>query len=114
MVALKNIQPEQVLSLAGQVTAQPGQIVSRTLAQTPAVSLTLFAFAKGEEISTHESRGDALVQVLEGVGRFTVDGVDYMCRAGESLVMPAQKPHAVYGEEDFKMLLTVLFPPEEL
>nr|WP_326189969.1 cupin domain-containing protein [uncultured Oscillibacter sp.] len=113
MVALKNIQPEQVLSLAGQVTAQPGQIVSRTLAQTPAVSLTLFAFAKGEEISTHESRGDALVQVLEGVGRFTVDGVDYMCRAGESLVMPAQKPHAVYGEEDFKMLLTVVFPPEE-
>lgn len=114
MVALKNIQPEQVLSLAGQVTAQPGQIVSRTLAQTPAVSLTLFAFAKGEEISTHESRGDALVQVLEGAGRFTVDGVDYMCRAGESLVMPAQKPHAVYGEEDFKMLLTVVFPPEEL
>ena len=113
MVALKNIQPEQVLSLAGQVTAQPVQIVSRTLAQTPAVSLTLFAFAKGEEISTHESRGDALVQVLEGVGRFTVDGVDYMCRAGESLVMPAQKPHAVYGEEDFKMLLTVVFPPEE-
>ena len=39
---------------------------------------------------------------------------DYMCRAGESLVMPAQKPHAVYGEEDFKMLLTVVFPPEEL
>ena len=114
MVALKNIQPEQVLSLAGQVTAQPGQIVSRTLAQTTAVSLTLFAFAKGEEISTHESRGDALVQVLEGVGRFTVDGVDYMCRAGESLVMPAQKPHAVYGEEDFKMLLTVVFPPEDL
>lgn len=114
MVVLKNIQPEQVLSLAGQVTAQPGQIVSRTLAQTPAVSLTLFAFAKGEEISTHESRGDALVQVLEGAGRFTVDGVDYMCRAGESLVMPAQKPHAVYGEEDFKMLLTVVFPPEEL
>jgi quercetin dioxygenase-like cupin family protein len=114
MVALKNIQPEQVLSLAGQVTAQPGQIVSRTLAQTPAVSLTLFAFAKGEEISTHESRGDALVQVLEGVGCFTVDGVDYMCRAGESLVMPAQKPHAVYGEEDFKMLLTVVFPLEEL
>ena len=110
MVALKNIQPEQVLSLAGQVTAQPGQIVSRTLVQTSAVSLTLFAFSKGEEISTHESQGDALVQ--EGVGRFTVDGTDYVCRAGESLVMPAQKPHAVYGEEAFKMLLTVVFPPE--
>ena len=114
MVALKNIQLFQIPPHFRIVTAQPGQIVSRTLAQTPAVSLTLFAFAKGEEISTHESRGDALVQVLEGVGRFTVDGVDYMCRAGESLVMPAQKPHAVYGEEDFKMLLTVVFPPEEL
>ena len=114
MAFIKNIEHETVLPLAEQVTVQPGQIVSRTLAQTPAVSLTLFAFAKGEEISTHESRGDALVQVLEGVGRFTVDGVDYMCRAGESLVMPAQKPHAVYGEEDFRMLLTVVFPPEEL
>ena len=50
MVALKNIQPEQVLSLAGQVTAQPGQIVSCTLAQTPAVSLTLFAFAKRRSV----------------------------------------------------------------
>ena len=113
MAFIKNIEHETVLPLAEQVTVQPGQIVSRTLAQTPAVSLTLFAFAKGEEISTHESRGDALVQVLEGVGRFTVDGVDYMCRAGESLVMPAQKPHAVYGEEDFKMLLTVVFPLEK-
>jgi len=75
--------------------------------------VTLFAFAKGEEIGTHDSEGDAMVLVLEGTGRFTVDGRDYVLQAGESLVMPAKKPHAVYAPEDFKMLLTVVFPTEK-
>ena len=109
MSYLKNIDCETVLQLSGLVEAQPGQIVSRTLAQNDAVSLTLFAFAKGEEISTHESAGDALVTVMEGTGKFTVDGKEYVCSAGESLVMPAGKPHAVFAQEAFKMLLTVIF-----
>ena len=54
-----------------------------------------------------------MVLVLEGTGRFTVDGRDYVLQAGESLVMPAKKPHAVYAPEDFKMLLTVVFPTEK-
>lgn len=112
MPYIKNIPHEAALPLTAQVSAQPGQIVSRTLAQNPAVSLTLFAFAKGEEISTHDSAGDAMVQVLEGVGRFTVGGTDHLVRAGEVLVMPAKIPHAVFAEEDFKMLLTVVFPPQ--
>lgn len=113
MAYIKNMGPEQVVSLAGQVSVAPGQIVSRTLAQNPYVSVTLFAFAKGEEIGTHDSEGDAMVLVLEGTGRFTVDGRDYVLQAGESLVMPAKKPHAVYAPEDFKMLLTVVFPTEK-
>ena len=71
---IKNITHEKVQSLAGLVNAEDGQIVSKTLAQNEAVSVTLFAFAKGEEISTHDSTGDAMVTVLEGTGRFTVDG----------------------------------------
>ncbi len=110
MAYIKNMEHEQVLNLARQVEVQPGQVVSRTLAQNPYVSVTLFAFAKGEEIGTHDSQGDAMVLVLEGTGRFTVDGRDYLLQAGESLVMPAKKPHAVYAPEDFKMLLTVVFP----
>ena len=51
-----------------------------------------------------------MVTVLEGEGQFTVDGTVYRCKAGESLVMPAKKPHAVYAPENFKMLLTVVFP----
>lgn len=110
MAFIKNIDHEKVLNLASQITAAPGQIVSKTLAQNKAVSLTLFAFSKGEEISTHDSTGDAMVHVIEGVGQFTVDGVEHICKAGDVLVMPAKKPHAVFAKEDFKMLLTVVFP----
>ena len=113
MAYIKNIEQDTVLSLAGQVEAQPGQIVSRTLAQNRAVSVTLFAFAQGEEISTHDSIGDAMVTVLEGTGRFTVGGKEHFCHAGEVLVMPATVPHAVYATEPFKMMLTVVFPLEE-
>lgn len=113
MAYIKNIEQDTVLSLAGQVEAQPGQIVSRTLAQNRAVSVTLFAFAQGEEISTHDSIGDAMVTVLEGTGRFTVGGKEHFCHAGEVLVMPATVPHAVYAPKPFKMMLTVVFPLEE-
>lgn len=110
MAYIKNIAHEQVLALASEVDAQPGQIVSKTLAQNSAVSVTLFAFSKGEEIGTHDSTGDAMVLVLEGKGRFTVDGKEHECSAGETIVMPAGKPHAVYAPEAFKMMLTVVFP----
>ena len=107
---IKNIDHETVLKLADLVSIQPGQVVSKTLAQNKAVSVTLFAFDKGEEISTHDSTGDAMVTVLEGVGRFTVGGKSHIVKVGETLVMPATVPHAVYGEEDFKWMLTVVFP----
>ena len=106
----KNIEKQKVLHMAEQVDYQDGQIVSRTLVQNSKLSMTLFAFEKDEEISTHASGGDAMVLVLEGRGRFTIDGREHFCSAGESIVMPAGKPHAVYAAEDFKMLLTVVFP----
>ena len=113
MSFIKNITHEEVLNIASQVSIQEGQIVSKTLAQNPYVSLTLFAFSKGEEISTHDSKGDAMVLVLEGTGKFTVGGKEHLVAAGETLVMPATIPHAVYAQEDFKMLLTVVFPVEK-
>ena len=110
MPFIKNMEHDKVLSLAEEIHVQPGQIVSKTLAQNDAVSVTLFAFSKGEEIGTHSSEGDAMVHILEGTGRFTVGGKAHLCHAGDVLVMPAGIPHAVYAEEDFKWLLTVIFP----
>ena len=106
---MKNINKSEVLILKNQVSYQEGQVVSKTLAQNDAVSVTLFAFDKGEEISTHESGGDAFVTCLDGVGEITIDGVSYELHEGESIVMPAKHPHAVRGKEQFKMLLVVVF-----
>ena len=110
---LKNIDAETVLNLGNQVSYQKGQVVSKTLAQNGALSLTLFAFDKGEEISSHESGGDAMVTCLDGEGKITIDGKTYLLKEGESIVMPAKKPHAVYAIEQFKMFLVVVFPVEE-
>ena len=106
---MKNIAFAEVLKLKDQIQYQTGQVVSRTLVQNNAVSVTLFSFDKDEEISTHESSGDAFVTCLDGVGRITIDGKEYLLREGESIVMPARHPHAVYGQEPFKMLLVVVF-----
>ena len=106
---MKNYDIATVLTMKEQVAYQPGQVVSKTLAQNDAVSVTLFAVDTGEEISTHASGGDALVLCLDGEGRITVDGVEHILHEGESILMPARHPHAVSGQERFKMLLVVVF-----
>lgn len=105
----KNIEKQKVLQLKDLVEYQDGQVVSRTLVQNDYVSMTLFSFDKDEEISTHAAGGDAMVTVLEGTGRFTVGGEVFVLTEGETLVMPKDVPHAVYGQERFKMLLVVSF-----
>ncbi|MDL2317777.1 cupin domain-containing protein [Eubacteriales bacterium OttesenSCG-928-A19] len=114
MQYIKNIPHGEVFSAAMQVEYLPGQIVSKTLAQNSHHSLTLFAFDKGEEISSHDSRGDALVLALDGEGRITVGGKDHTLGTGDAIVMPAKIAHAVYATERFKMLLIVMFPGDEV
>ncbi len=109
-IFIKNIPHETPISLAQQVDIMQGQVVSKTLAQNKFISITVFAFDKDEEIGSHDSTGDAMVTILEGSGTFMVDGKEYTLNQGETLVMPAQKPHSVFAKEPFKMLLVVVFP----
>ena len=81
----KNIVKKEKVELKNLVAYQEGQVVSKTLVQNDYVSVTLFSFDKGEEISTHASGGD------------------------ETIIMPKDVPHAVYGQEKFKMELVVSF-----
>jgi quercetin dioxygenase-like cupin family protein len=106
---LKNIEFEKPLELGALVEYQPGQVVSRTLAQNNAHSLTLFAFDENEEISSHSSGGDAVVTVLEGNALITIGDNQFHIKCGQTIVMPAGIPHAVAADGRFKMLLTVLF-----
>lgn len=105
----KNIEKQTKLCLKDLVDYQEGQVVSKTLVQNNCVSMTVFSFDKGEEISTHASGGDAMVTVLDGKGRFTVGDQVFILNEGETLVMPKDIPHAVFGEERFKMQLIVSF-----
>ena len=105
----KNIEKKTKLNLKDLVDYQNGQVVSKTLVQNGTVSMTLFSFDKGEEISTHAAGGDAMVTMLDGTGRFTVGDDVFILNEVETLIMPKDIPHAVFGEEKFKMQLVVSF-----
>ena len=110
-VFIKNIPFSEPHKLAELVNYEEGRVVSRTLAQNPALSLTLFAFDAGEGVSTHTAPGDALVQVLDGEATIDIDGQEMVAGPGEVVVMPANVPHAVTAVQRFKMILTVVKQP---
>ncbi|MCG8348704.1 MAG: cupin domain-containing protein [Chloroflexales bacterium] len=106
----KNIPISEVVNLSDLVEYQPGQAVSRTVAQNSRVSVTLFAFTAGEGLSTHTASGDALVHVLDGQALITIDKEEMTIPAGQAVVLPANIPHAVAAPENFKMLLVIIKP----
>lgn len=105
---IKNLEHATPFALKEQVSYEPGQVVSLTLAQRPGVGMTLFAFDAGEGVSTHAAPGDAMAYVLEGTAQITIDGVENQVGEGGAVIMPAGVPHAVKAMTPFKMLLTVV------
>ncbi len=110
-IFIKNIPFSEPQQLADLVAYEEGRVVSRTFAQNPALSLTLFAFDAGEGVSTHTAPGDAMVQVLDGEATINIDGKEMTAGPGEVVVMPANVPHAVTAVKRFKMILTVVKQP---
>jgi len=95
------------LELAELVRYAPGAIVSRTLAESGAGTLTLFAFDAGQGLSEHSAPCDAFVQALDGEAQLTIGGKKVTARAGQVVLMPANVPHALKATQRFKMLLTM-------
>ena len=83
-------------------------IVSKTILDKSAGTITLFAFDKGQRLSEHTAPYDAVVQILDGKAQVTIGGEDMKVSAGQIIIMPAGVPHAVNAEEKFKMLLTMI------
>lgn len=106
---IKNVDFAKPLVMEELVDYEEGRVVSRTLAQGRPLSVTLFAFDKGEEISSHSASGDAMVYILDGEAEVTIGGEKFTLKKGETIVMPANVPHALLAKERFKMLLTVVF-----
>ena len=102
------IQESQTLDLAGLVEYNEGAVVSRTLIENDAGTVTLFAFDAGQGLSEHAAPFDALVQVIDGQGEFVIGGKSCQVGSGQIILMPANIPHAVRAIGRFKMLLTML------
>lgn len=97
-----------VIELAGSILYSPDSVVSRTLKENGAGTITLFAFDAGQGLSDHSAPFDAVVQVLEGEAELTIGGKKLTVGSGQMVVMPANVPHAVRARQRFKMLLTML------
>ena len=96
------------LDLAATIGYADGAIVSKTLLDRKAGSLTLFSFDAGQGLSEHTSPYDATVLVLEGTATILIGGRRVQAKPGELVVMPAHVPHDVRAEERFKMLLIMI------
>jgi len=99
---------EKVFSYGDLVDYQEQTIVSSQILDLETGSVTVFAFDKEQRLSEHTTPYDALVQVVDGQGQFTIQGNEYTVSAGQILIMPAGKPHSVQAEERFKMVLTMI------
>jgi quercetin dioxygenase-like cupin family protein len=98
----------RVANMAGLVDYQKGSVVSRTLIDKPAGTLTLFSFDAGQGLSEHKAPFDALVLVLDGEAEITISGRPLRAKQGEMVIMPANEPHALKAARRFKMLLVMI------
>lgn len=110
MAFIQKIPQSEVINLKNIVTIEPEQMLSQTLVQRNDLGLTLFSLDKEQEIGRHSSPGDAMVNILSGVAKITIDESDFIVKAGETIIMPANRPHALYALEAFQMLLIVVKP----
>jgi quercetin dioxygenase-like cupin family protein len=95
-------------SLVDIVNYQEGSVVSKTIIEKKAGTVTLFAFDQGQGLSEHTAPFDALVQVLDGEVEIKISGKPFHLKQGDMLIMPANKPHALKAVKKFKMLLTMI------
>ncbi len=102
------IQPSQIHKIIELVNYQDGSIVSRMLINKKSGSVTLFAFDEKQKLSEHTAPFDALVQIIDGEAEISISGKKFILKNGDSIIMPANIPHAVEAIKKFKMILTMI------
>lgn len=106
--AILSTMETRTYKLVDMVNYQDGSVVSRTLVNRKGGTLTLFAFDTGQSLSEHTAPFDAVAQILDGEADITITGQGFHLRSGETILMPANQPHAVNAPQKFKMLLTMI------
>jgi len=98
----------EALLLSNLIDYQDDSVVSKTIISRPSGTVTLFAFGKGQGLSEHTAPFDALVYIIDGMSKITISGKSITAKAGDIIVMPANKPHALKAAKCFKMLLVMI------
>ena len=98
----------KVLDVESLIQYQDSAIVSRILLKKKTGNIPVFAFDKDQELSEHTAPFDALVQVIDGKANVIINGKPHKLSAGQMIIMPAKIPHALYADEKFKMILTMI------
>jgi len=104
----RKVSKAQSILLAGLISYQEGSVVSRTLIDKKAGTVTLFAFDEGQSLSEHTAPYDAIVYAVDGEAEIAISGKNVHAKAGEMVIMPANQPHAIRAIKDFKMLLIMI------
>ncbi len=98
----------EILNIKDMISYQTGSVVSRTVIDKSAGTVTAFAFDSGQGLSEHIAPFDALVQIIDGTADITIAGSVYTVREGEMIIMPANKPHSLRANARFKMILIMI------
>jgi quercetin dioxygenase-like cupin family protein len=104
----KSVLEAQAMNIANMVEYQEGSIVSKTLIDKKAGTITFFAFDESQGLSEHIAPYDALLNVLDGEAQVTISKKIFTLKSGEMIILPANKPHAVKATKKFKMMLVMI------
>jgi quercetin dioxygenase-like cupin family protein len=99
---------EKVLVINDLIPYQTGTVASRMIVFRKAGTLTIFSFDAGEGLSEHTAPYDAILEVTDGEAEVTISGTPFTVRTGEMIILPANKPHAVFAKKRFRMMLTMI------
>lgn len=99
---------QEIINLINSIDYQNSSVVSRTIIDKKASTITVFAFDEGHGLSEHTAPFDAFIQILEGEAEIIIAGEIFHLKQGEAIIMPANKPHAVKAITKFKMILTMI------
>ena len=107
-MSANEFEKAKVFSFNDSVEYASGGILSKTVLKKETGNISLFSFAKGEALSEHTAPFDAMIQVVDGKGEIIIGGKPFILEAGQTIIMPANIPHAVKAVEKFKMVLTMI------
>lgn len=105
---MATFETSKIFSMEQSIDYTSGGVVSKLIVNSKGGNVTLFSFDKGQGLTEHSASYDALVQVIDGEVEITLDGNLHKLTKGDSIIMPANVPHALNAVESFKMILTMI------